>query len=181
MRAAFKKVAKPEVATRGPAVPITATLLARLAERGDALRPHLIQLHALLDDYGPQELASAVEIALAREALGAGSISHIPETRRRHRGRPPPVPAGLVYQQIRYEVANGVPGHIVDQVCQSPADPEQWLITSEWDSMASFEAWEKSPDHRTLAAPMRACMSEARSIRFDIRMETSHAAAGGAR
>ncbi|HYS38806.1 MAG TPA: antibiotic biosynthesis monooxygenase family protein [Pseudonocardiaceae bacterium] len=85
------------------------------------------------------------------------------------------------YQQIRYEVADGVPGHIVDQVCQSPADPEQWLITSEWDSMASFEAWEKSPGHRTLAAPMRACMSEARSIRFDIRMETSHAAAGVAR
>jgi hypothetical protein len=52
------------------AVPITVTLFARLAERGDALRPHLIRLHALLDDYGPQELASAVEIALARDALG---------------------------------------------------------------------------------------------------------------
>jgi hypothetical protein len=74
------------------AVPITVTLFARLAERGDALRPHLIRLHALLDDYGPQELASAVEIALARDALGAGSITHILETRRRHRGHPPPVP-----------------------------------------------------------------------------------------
>jgi len=35
---------------------------------------------------------TAVEIALARDALGAGSISHILETRRRHRGHPPPVP-----------------------------------------------------------------------------------------
>jgi hypothetical protein len=74
------------------AVPITARLLARLAERGDALRPHLIRLQALLDDYGPQELATAVEIALARDALGAGSITHMLETRRRHRGHQPPVP-----------------------------------------------------------------------------------------
>ena len=85
------------------------------------------------------------------------------------------------YQQIRYEVADGVPGHIVDQVCQSPADPEQWLITSEWDSMASFEAWESSPGHRTLVRPMRECMAEAKSIRFNVRVETSRATAGVAR
>jgi transposase len=74
------------------AVPITAILFARLAERGDVLRPHLIRLHALLDDYGPQELAAAVAIALERDALGTGSISHILETRRRQRGQRPPVP-----------------------------------------------------------------------------------------
>jgi hypothetical protein len=74
------------------AVPITATLFARLAERGDVLRPHLIRLLALLEDYGPQELTTAVALALARDALGAGSISHILETRRRHRGARPPVP-----------------------------------------------------------------------------------------
>ena len=74
------------------AVPITTTLFVRLAERGDVLRPHLIRLLALLEDYGPQELTTAVQIALARDALGAGSISHILETRRRHRGAQPPVP-----------------------------------------------------------------------------------------
>ncbi len=74
------------------AVPITATLFARLAERGDVLRPHLIRLLALLDDYGPQELALAVALALTRDALGAGSVSHILETRRRQRGHAPPVP-----------------------------------------------------------------------------------------
>ena len=74
------------------AVPITATLFARLAARGDALRPHLIRLHALLDDDGPQELAAAVALALERDALGAGSVSHILESRRRHRGQAPPVP-----------------------------------------------------------------------------------------
>lgn len=74
------------------AVPITTTLFARLAARGDVLRPHLIRLLALLDDYGPQELSAAVALALARDALGAGSVSHILETRRRQRGHAPPVP-----------------------------------------------------------------------------------------
>lgn len=77
------------------------------------------------------------------------------------------------YEAIRYEVAGGVPGHLMDQVCQSPADPEQWLITSEWDRIESFEEWEKSPDHRTLVRPMRECFTDARSIRFLVRQETS--------
>jgi heme oxygenase (mycobilin-producing) len=77
------------------------------------------------------------------------------------------------YEKIRYEVADGVPGHIVDQVCQSPGDPEQWLITSEWDSLKSFEAWENSPGHRTLVRPMRECITEATSIRFAVVAQTS--------
>ena len=73
------------------AVPATATLFERLAERGEALRPNATRLLALLDDYGPQELAAAVAIALERDALGAGSITHILETRRRQRGLKPPL------------------------------------------------------------------------------------------
>ena len=71
------------------AVPATVTLFERLAERGEALRPHATRLLALLDDYGPEELAKAVHIALERDALGAGSITHILETRRRQRGLKP--------------------------------------------------------------------------------------------
>jgi hypothetical protein len=74
------------------AVPLTATLFDRLAARNEVLRPHLIRLQALLDDYGAQELTAAVAIALERNALGAGSVSHILETRRRQRGRTPPIP-----------------------------------------------------------------------------------------
>ena len=73
------------------AVPNTATLFERLAQRGEALRPHATRLLALLDDYGPEELAKAVQIALERDALGAGSITHILETRRRQRGLKPPL------------------------------------------------------------------------------------------
>jgi heme-degrading monooxygenase HmoA len=77
------------------------------------------------------------------------------------------------YDRIRYQVAEGVPGHLVDQVCRSATDPEQWLITSEWASLAHFEAWERSSEHRELVGPMRECMTEARSMRFVVQEQTS--------
>jgi heme oxygenase (mycobilin-producing) len=76
------------------------------------------------------------------------------------------------YQQVRYAVADGVPGHLRDQVCQSATDPEQWLITSEWVDLDAFDAWERSEGHRTLVRPLRDCMTEARSLRFRVRAET---------
>jgi heme-degrading monooxygenase HmoA len=76
------------------------------------------------------------------------------------------------YERIRYAVAEGVPGHIVDQVCQAPADPEQWLITSEWTSLEAFEAWEGDPAHRELVRPLGACITDRKSLRFVIRAET---------
>ena len=77
------------------AVPAVATLLERLAARGESLRVHTARLLALLDDYGPQELAAAIDRALERDALGAGAIAHILETRRRQRGLKPPIPIAL--------------------------------------------------------------------------------------
>jgi transposase len=77
------------------AVPITTTLFERLAARGDVLRPHLLRLQTLLEEYGPQELTAAVALALERNALGAGSICHILETRHRQRSRTPPMPVIL--------------------------------------------------------------------------------------
>lgn len=77
------------------------------------------------------------------------------------------------YESIRYEVARGVPGHLVDQVCQSPDDPDAWLITSEWDSLGDFLAWEATEEHRALARPLRECMAEARSLKYLVREETT--------
>jgi transposase len=77
------------------AVPLIATLLERLAARGESLRAHTARLLTLLDDYGPQELTAAVADALARDALGASAITHILETRRRQRGQRPPIPLAL--------------------------------------------------------------------------------------
>jgi transposase len=77
------------------AVPAVATLLERLAARGESLRLHTGRLLALLDDYGPQELGAAIARALERDALGAGTIAHLLETRRRQRGLKPPIPIAL--------------------------------------------------------------------------------------
>jgi transposase len=77
------------------AIPAVATLLERLAARGESLRVHTARLLALLDDYGPQELGAAIARALERDALGAGTIAHILETRRRQRGLKPPIPIVL--------------------------------------------------------------------------------------
>ena len=77
------------------AVPVVATLLERLATRGESLRVHVARLLSLLNDYGPQELTAAIERALERDALGAGAIAHILETRRRQRGLKPPMPMAL--------------------------------------------------------------------------------------
>jgi hypothetical protein len=77
------------------AVPVAVTLFERLAARGESLRGHTARLLALLDDYGPQELSAAIERALERDALGAGTIAHILETRRRQRGLKPPIPMAL--------------------------------------------------------------------------------------
>jgi hypothetical protein len=72
-------------------VPAVTTLWDRLAAQGEALRRQTARLVALLDDYGPDELAAAVTCALERDALGADAIAHILETRRRQRRQRPPM------------------------------------------------------------------------------------------
>ncbi|MFJ9369739.1 antibiotic biosynthesis monooxygenase family protein [Nocardia sp. NPDC101769] len=79
------------------------------------------------------------------------------------------------YEQIRHLVAEGVPGHIADQVCRSAEDPEQWLITSEWQDLQDFYDWEATPEHRTLVRPMRECFTAARSSKFTIVAATTAA------
>src|SRR5215216_3799947 len=76
------------------------------------------------------------------------------------------------YEGVRHEVASGVKGHIVDQVCQSPEDPDSWLITSEWESLDDFLAWEATEEHRDLAKPLRECMADAKSFKYVVREET---------
>jgi heme-degrading monooxygenase HmoA len=78
------------------------------------------------------------------------------------------------YEAIRHQVAQGVKGHVRDQVCQSVDDPLNWLITSEWDSIEDFLQWEQQPGHRSLVKPMRDCWDEAKSHKFVVRLETSH-------
>lgn len=80
------------------------------------------------------------------------------------------------YGAIRNEVAQGVPGHIKDQVCQSPDDDLNWLITSEWENLDDFLTWERTQEHRDLVKPMRGCWDEAKSMKYVVREETGRSA-----
>lgn len=83
------------------------------------------------------------------------------------------------YQRIRHRVAS-VDGHLVDQLCQSTVDPDEWMIVSEWRSPEHFYAWERDPGHRELAGPLVACTSQRRSLRYVVRHQTSGAGTSGA-
>ena len=76
------------------------------------------------------------------------------------------------YEGVRHEVAEGVKGHIVDQVCQSREDEDSWLITSEWESIEDFLAWEATEEHRDLAKPLRECIDKATSLKYVVVEET---------
>ncbi|WP_052309096.1 antibiotic biosynthesis monooxygenase family protein [Saccharomonospora cyanea] len=81
------------------------------------------------------------------------------------------------YEAVRWAVAS-VPGHLGDQVCQSTETPDDWLITSQWRSAEDFLAWESTPEHRELAAPMMAAVAQRRSLRYVVRRETVREAPG---
>jgi transposase len=66
-------------------------LIEELALRGDNLGGHTTRLVQLLDRYGAAELGRAIDEALARGAIGAGSVAHILDQRARKRGAPPPL------------------------------------------------------------------------------------------
>lgn len=72
-------------------VPESDAIFETLALRGANLGSHTVRLLRLLDQYGAEELRAAVQLAIEREAFGAGSVAHILESRRRARGLPPPV------------------------------------------------------------------------------------------
>jgi heme-degrading monooxygenase HmoA len=76
------------------------------------------------------------------------------------------------YELIRRQVAEDVPGHLVDQVCQAVDDRDTWVITSEWATLADFERWERSAEHRELVRPLSNTFAETRSRRYLVRRET---------
>ena len=78
------------------AVPAIATLFERLAARGESLRVHTARLLGPARRLRPAGTRPPPSTrALERDALGAGAIAHILETRRRQRGQKPPIPLAL--------------------------------------------------------------------------------------
>ncbi|GLH99314.1 hypothetical protein Pa4123_45890 [Phytohabitans aurantiacus] len=57
------------------------------------------------------------------------------------------------YERIRHKVAQA-PGHVLDQLCQSPNDPREWLITSEWETPAHYQTWANHHRFSELSEPI---------------------------
>ncbi|MEU9028850.1 SchA/CurD-like domain-containing protein [Streptomyces sp. NPDC048383] len=75
------------------------------------------------------------------------------------------------YEQLRHDIAS-VPGHLGDQLCQSFENPEQWLITSEWESAPQYLAWVNSEEHTEQVRPLGACVRTMRPMQFTVLKET---------
>ncbi|WP_329459546.1 SchA/CurD-like domain-containing protein [Streptomyces sp. NBC_01497] len=75
------------------------------------------------------------------------------------------------YEEMHRQVA-AVPGHVVDQLCQSIENPSQWLITSEWESAPPFLAWINSEEHVRMVQPLHDCVLNTRSLRYAVLRET---------
>lgn len=67
------------------ACPSANALIEALAVRGEPLGGHTARLLKLLDRHGAAEVESALKDALARGAIGAGSVAHVLEQRARSR------------------------------------------------------------------------------------------------
>lgn len=87
-------------------VPLTATFIERLADQGENINHHTARLLKLLDDYGPDALRAAIDEALKRNAIGAGSVAHILETHRRRQGLKPPLPMPLPDHLQKLDITN---------------------------------------------------------------------------
>jgi heme-degrading monooxygenase HmoA len=77
------------------------------------------------------------------------------------------------YDDIRHRVAS-VPGHLSDQLCQSCDDPQQWLITSEWETREHYEAWARTDIPDQLGRTIVARSSERRHVRYEVRRHTAN-------
>ena len=76
-------------------VPELAAFFELLAMRGDPMGRHTTWLLRLLQEHGAEALREAVLEVLARGAVGASSVAHLLERRRRKRGALVPIPIEL--------------------------------------------------------------------------------------
>jgi heme-degrading monooxygenase HmoA len=75
------------------------------------------------------------------------------------------------FDDLRRRIALGLDGHVVHNLCRSMDDPSRWMILAMWETASAAEAWERSPEHRELIMPMRACWEEVQRTRYDIQVD----------
>jgi heme-degrading monooxygenase HmoA len=58
------------------------------------------------------------------------------------------------YHRVSRDLA-GVDGLLGNQLLRSVPQPDRFVVTSEWESIVAFRAWEAGADHRETTAPLR--------------------------
>lgn len=71
------------------------------------------------------------------------------------------------YHQISKNLS-GTPGLLSNELLCSIQDKNSFIVMSEWHDMDSFQAWEKSSDHRRTTAPLRPHQDHSRGSPFGI-------------
>ena len=70
-----------------------------------------------------------------------------------------PDAVAAAYHAISTELA-GTPGLIGNELLQSTADPREFVVMSEWETLAAFRHWESGAAHRTATSPLRPYQSQ---------------------
>lgn len=58
------------------------------------------------------------------------------------------------YRETSRALAN-TPGLLRNELLRDAAEPDSYVILSEWESLAAFRQWEEGPTHRGRTSPMR--------------------------
>jgi heme-degrading monooxygenase HmoA len=75
------------------------------------------------------------------------------------------------YDSIRERVA-AADGHLAEQLCQSPDDSREWLITSEWESAEHYATWAGGHGFTELSDPITRTTVDHTHRRFLVRRGT---------
>lgn len=81
------------------------------------------------------------------------------------------------FDDLRRRVELGLDGHVVHTLSRSVDDPSRWMIFALWDNASAADEWERSPAHRELVMPMRACWEESQRLRYEVQVEARRQAA----
>jgi heme-degrading monooxygenase HmoA len=49
----------------------------------------------------------------------------------------------------------GTSGLLGNELLRDPTDASSYVVMSLWDSLAAFQAWEESPEHKPATGPLR--------------------------
>lgn len=62
----------------------------------------------------------------------------------------------------------GTPGLLRNELLRDVAEPDSFIVLSEWESLDAFRAWEEGPQHRGNTSPLREYQDRSRGKHYGI-------------